>query len=390
MLHEARRFIVAVLLASSLLASCGGGDGTGPEPLPVPPAPSAGTVGDGRLAELADWARATQDVPAMAVVLVRNGQVAESAAVGMRSTNASVAVTLSDRWHLGSMTKAMTATLAAVLVEDGLIEWETSAQQVWPEAVAQIHTDFRDVTLRQLLAHTSGMKRDSGSGSSQGTIEARRRAWALDLLREAPQFQSGEFHYSNVGYMVAGAMLEARGGASWETMLAERVWAPLGMTQTGFGAPGTRGQLDQPLGHRSLARGFSPVEPDSSDANIDAAAGPAGNVHTTLEDYARFMLAHIDGARGTPSLLAAESFRVLHEPVAGGFALGWETGNSFRTLNVPGIGHTGTIGVWFSLVWLAPTLDTGLMIAVNGGGDRALAAIQEMDLLMRERVVASR
>jgi hypothetical protein len=79
---RAKRLAIAIVVTSLWLAACGGGDGNGPQPLPIPPAPSAGVVGDGRLAELADWARNTQGAPAMAVVLVRSGQIAESAAVG--------------------------------------------------------------------------------------------------------------------------------------------------------------------------------------------------------------------------------------------------------------------------------------------------------------------
>lgn len=393
MFQGVKRLATALVVASLWLVACGGGDGDGPDPLPIPPAPAAGTVGDGRLAELADWARATQNAPAMAVILVRNGQVAESAAVGKRSADSSVAVTTADGWHMGSLTKAMTATLAGVLVEDGVIDWDTTPLEVWPEFADQLHADYRSVTLRQFLSHTSGMKRDDGFGPAQddapGSLTEKRHRWAVHLLGQGAEFRSGEFHYSNVGYMVAGAMLEVRGGGAWESLLTDRVLVPLGMTHTGFGAPGTPGQIDQPLGHRSLSSGFSPVDPGSSDANIPAAVGPAGSVHTTLDDYARFMLAHIDGARGTANLLGVESYRVLHEAQSGGYSLGWGTASSLRTLNAPGFQHTGSTGLWFSLVWLAPTLDAGLMIAVNGGGDRALAAIEQMDALMRQRVVAN-
>ena len=384
---------LAIAIVALWLTSCVGGDGNGPDPLPIPPAPSAGVVGDGRLAELADWARGTQDAPAMAVVLVRSGQVAESAAVGKRSADSSVAVTTADRWHMGSLTKAMTGTLAGVLVEAGVIDWDTTPQEVWPESPVELHADFRNITLRHFLSHTSGLKRDDQFGAAQddapGTLIEKRRQWAAHLLGQAAQFSADEVHYSNVGYMVAAAMLEARGGAPWETLLIDRVFAPLGMTHSGFGAPGTAGQMDQPRGHRSRASGFSPVDPGSPGSNVPAAAGPAGTVHTTLGDYARFMIANINGARGTPNVLGVESLRVLHEAPAGGYSLGWGAVPSLQTLDAPGFENTGSIGLWFSRVWLAPTLDTGVMIVVNGGGDRGLAAMEQMDLLMRQRVVAS-
>src|SRR5688572_3991477 len=114
----------SVMLLVVALAACGGGgDGSGPAPLPTTTAPAAGTLGDGRLNELIEWARASQNAPALAAVVIRHGQVVERGAVGLRSTDATVRVTTADQWHIGSITKSMTATLAALLVEDGLITW---------------------------------------------------------------------------------------------------------------------------------------------------------------------------------------------------------------------------------------------------------------------------
>ena len=385
---------LTILLARGCTA-CGGdgGGGAGPSPLPISAAPSAGTIGDGRLAEITEWALDSQDVPAMAVLLVRNGQVLERAAVGRRSASKDVLVTTEDRWHLGSMTKAMTATLAAVLVEDGLITWDSTPTDVWPELAGNVHAGFRGATLRQFLSHTSGMKRDDeyapGSDRAAGTLIDKRRAWAEHLLQEAPQFAAGTFSYSNVGYLVAGAMLETRGGSSWETLLTTRVFAPLGMVQSGFGAPGTPGMLDQPLGHWSQRTGFAPIDPGSSDANIPAALGPAGNAHSTLDDYARFMIAHLAGASGVPGLVSEESFATLHSEVAPNSGLGWGVTPALQTLDIAGLTHTGSTGRWFSLVWLAPSLDMGLVIVANGGGDRAIAAIEALDSRIRARVIAT-
>jgi CubicO group peptidase (beta-lactamase class C family) len=389
-----RLFLAAA--ACAWLSACGGGGGDGsgnPEPLPVPPAPAAGVIGDGRLPELIEWARASQNAPALAVVMVRRGQIAEIGAAGRRSADNTISVTNGDRWQIGSMTKAMTATLAAILVEDGSITWETTPVDVWPELANTIHPAFRNVTLRQFLSHTSGMKRDDDFGpaadSAAGTPMQKRRAWAEHLLTRAPEGTAGVMSYSNVGYMVAGAMIETRAGSPWETSLTTRVFAPLGMTRTGFGAPGTPGAIDEPLGHFSRNGGFDPISPGSAEANIPAAVGPAGNVHTTLEDYARFMQAHIAGARGIPGLLTADSFQTLQRPVASNYALGWGHTDNFPALGVPGVSHSGSTGRWFSVVWLAPSLDAGVMVVTNGGGDRGSAAVEALEGLMARRLAAT-
>ena len=376
------------------LTACGGGGGgiAGPAPLPTPTAPAPGVVGDGRLPELLEWARASQNAPALAVVVVRRGQIAELGAVGLRSANNSIQVTTADRWQIASMTKAMTATLAAILVEDGLISWDTTPVEVWPELTSSVHPGFRNATLRQFLSHSAGMKRDDEYGpaenSAPGSLMEKRRAWSGKLLARAPDFTPGTWNYSNVGYMVAGAMLETRAAMSYETALTTRVFAPLGMARSGFGAPGTSGAFDEPLGHWSRPSGFEPIPPGSVDADIPGAVGPAGNVHTTLEDYAHFMQAHIAGARGVGGLLPAESFQTLQRAVVDTYALGWNT-QTFPLLGVPGVAHGGSTGRWFSLVWLAPSLDEGLMVVTNGGGDRGKAVVQTIEALMAQRIAAT-
>jgi len=380
------------LLACVLTACGGGGDGSGPAPLPVPTAPAAGTLGDGRLSELIEWARASQGAPAMGAIVIRDGQVAERAAVGLRSADGGAGVTTADQWHMGSITKSMTATLAAQLVEDGLIDWDTTPLEVWPELAGEIHADFRNATLRQFLSHTSGLKRDddwSGAfDSAPGTLPQKRHEWAARLLSRSAEFSNGTWSYSNMGYMVAGAMLETRGNVAWETLLITRVFMPLGMTHSGFGAPGTRGALDQPLGHRSTAGGFEPFEPGPG-ADNPQAMGPAGTVHTTLDDFVLYLQAHLDGERGIPGLLTAESFATLHVPVASGYALGWSVEGSLSPLGAGGFIHNGSNLRWFAVTWFSPQKNCGLLIVVNGGGERAFAAMSALDNLLRARVAAS-
>jgi CubicO group peptidase (beta-lactamase class C family) len=383
---------VAAWLVWSTLAACGGDGGSGPPPKKAPPPPPVGTLGDARLGALLDWARDSQDVPAVGVVVVRHGEVAELGVTGTRSAHGKIPVTTDDQWHLGSLTKSMTATLAALLVEDGVIHWDTTPLEVWPELAGTVNAGFRDITLRQFLSHTSGMKRDDDwSGAGDGgakPVEQKRRDWAARLLSGEPATTAGQFSYSNVGYVVAGAMLETRAGAAWETLLATRVFAPLGMTRSGFGAPGTRGREDQPLGHLSTPRGFVPFEPGRNSDNREA-IGPAGTVHVSLEDFARYLQIHLAGAQGSAGLLSLESFNTLHTSVAPGYALGWSTRDALPPLQAGGFLHTGSNLRWLAITWFAPSLDTGVLLVSNGGGDRAFAALAALDVAMRERVGAS-
>src|SRR3954465_1625975 len=111
----------AAEILSVALFGCGGAnsDHRGPTAMPTPVAPAAGKIGDARLNELLEWARASQNAPAMGAIVIRHGQVAERGVVGLRSAGGAVSAGIDDQWMLGSLTKSMTATLAATQVEDG-------------------------------------------------------------------------------------------------------------------------------------------------------------------------------------------------------------------------------------------------------------------------------
>ena len=398
-----RNWIVCAFIAF-LLTACGGGsngsnDGTTPPVATDPslnagPQPLAGTFGDGRLVELVEWSRASHGVPGMGVVIVQQGAIAEMAASGLRSVNDSEAITTGDQWHLGSLTKAITATLAGVLVELSVIEWETRPLDVWPELAQTIHPSLRNVTLRNLLSHTSGVRRVNSApsqygDSAVGTVREKRKAMTFDLLSEFPIGPVGEENYSNGGYIVAGAMLEERMSLDWETLVQDYVFAPLGMTESGFGAPIGDGILDQPLGHWSEGVNYLAVQP-GPDADNPAVFGPAGTVHATMADYAKFMIAHIDGARGNGGIVTAELFDALHSPVVGGSALGWGVRQSDADAELIELVHAGSNLRWYSFVRLVPDLNVGVLYVVNAGGEFSSSAVNRLDALLEERFENSR
>ena len=143
MRHTTIRNAFFATFVLAMLAACGGGGGGGsggssgggtPPPPPPPPVMLApGTLGDGRMTELVEAIRARYDLPAFAAVIVDEGQIVDMGASGLRSLTNDAAVSTSDQWHIGSITKAMTATLAAILVEQSLISWDTTPLDIWPE-----------------------------------------------------------------------------------------------------------------------------------------------------------------------------------------------------------------------------------------------------------------
>jgi CubicO group peptidase (beta-lactamase class C family) len=333
----------------------------------------AGSAGDGNLNGALERIRNDQGLPALAAVLIRSGKIVETGAVGVRAVGSPKPVTIHDRWHLGSNTKSMTATLAAALVEEGTIDWDTTIAEVFPDVAERIRPEYADVRLDELLSQTAGLRErvplpSYATWESTMPLPEQRRQWAAELLSLAPEVSRGTHRYSNANYVVAGAMLEAVTGEQWEDLMQRKILNPLGMASTGFGAPGTNSEEpDEPRGHQRVQGEFHPLPPDSR-ADNPPAVGPAGTVHTTLADFARYMAAHLAGARGEGELVSAETFDKLHSPAPGThYALGWSVAKHSRAGGRV-LSHNGSNRMWYATMWIAPERDFAILTVTNAGG----------------------
>lgn len=336
--------------------------------------------------------RAKYKLPALAGAIVHLDGSSEVGAVGLRRLRGSERITVNDQWHLGSNTKAMTATLVAQLVEEGKLRWDMTLGEVFPELAEKMHPDFRAVTLEQLLAHRAGLPHDAPDAlwervrKQPGTPMEQRRALVAEMFRSAPVTQPGTaFAYSNVGYWTAGAMIERVTGQAWETLIQERLFKPLGITSGGFGPPGDAALVDQPWGHAAGWLSVRPMPPGPG-ADNPPMLGPAGTVHMTLQDYAKFVALHLRGARGDTPLLKQESFRKLHTPVGTDpMALGWMV--TERPWGGTVLNHAGSNTLWYLVVWAAPEKGFAVVTATNQGGMVAQKATDEAAWALIQRVL---
>lgn len=354
---------------------------TSPPPREATPSPQPVASLD----ELLEAIRAQHELPALAAAVVHHDEVVARGAVGLRALGSDERVTVDDLWHIGSCTKAITATLLSILVEDGTLSWQTTIGEVFPDVAQQIRPEYLGVTVEQLLRHRSGLPSDrrpdpairSQMRSFPGTIRDQRRRAAVLVLQQEPAAAPGtSSSYSNYGYLVAGAMAEQATGRSWEELVRARIFDPLGMTTAGFGAPGVVDAVTQPRGHR---RGV-PVEPGPLADNAPV-IGPAGTVHLSLADWGKFAALHLAGLRGEGGLLQPASFRKLHTALPGeDVALGWGVddwpGGIGRLLT-----HAGSNGAWFARIVLSPTRDLAIMVTTNVSGPGAQQAADDVVLM---------
>jgi len=321
----------------------------------------------------------------LAGAIVTSDRLVAVGAAGTRAQGSLVPVTIHDKWHLGSITKSMTSTLAAILVEEGALEWTTTLAAAFP-AFPDIHPDLRPVPIEPILAHRGGFTNEIGQFSTwtqmlnnTDPLPVQRSAFALEVLATAPEFTPlHTYHYSNVGYMIAGAALEAATGQQWEALIHTRLFAPLGMDNTSFGAPGVPGAMDQPRGHLGQGTGRLALEPGDPRADNPPGLGPAGTVHATMQDLGRYIAMHLTGEQGRADLLQPESIQRLHTPAKGfSYASGWVVTNR-EWAGGRALAHSGSNLRWYAVVWMAPERDFAVMVATNQGGETAFEATDEV------------
>jgi CubicO group peptidase (beta-lactamase class C family) len=264
-------------------------------------------------------------------------------------------------------------------VEQGKLQWSTTIADTFPQLVDKIHPDYRAVTLEQLLMHRSGLPEDREPDtvlwpkicSLTGPLKEQRRALVELVLQQKPAAPPGtKFQYSNYGYTIAGAMCEQVTGQAWEDLMRELLFQPLGMAKAGFGPPGRAEAVDEPWGHVLRGLKWQPLAPDS-EADNPPVIGPAGTVHCSISDWARYAAFHLRAQLGDNKLLKPKTLQKLHTALPGeDYAFGWLVaerdwaGGKVLT-------HGGSNSFWFAVIWLAPERDSAFLAATNVGNDSA-------------------
>ena len=343
-------------------------------------------------------------IPGAAAVVLYGDRIVAEGVAGVRKKGNDAPITLNDQFEICSCTKAMTATLVAMLIEDGKLSWDSTLGEIFGDTVTNMNSAWKSVTLQQLLAHRAGLIGNhlfqfSTSVAFSRNLAAQRRSFAGNLLSHAPDLPPGtKAIYTNVDYLIVAAALEITTGRTWEDLMQERLFRPLGITTAGFGPPGTPGRVDQPWGHGPRRLLYWPLpgatdvpsDPGSIGADYPRAAAPAGLVHMSVLDWARFVAWQLRGDPANPhreaTLLQLNSFARLHAPDTGeifmfpsdlkpvpnhGYTAGWFTTTAAWAKGPrPGdtgrvICHQGDNELWDCGVWVAPEIDFAVLVAFN-------------------------
>lgn len=336
--------------------------------------------------------RRSHDIPSLGVAKIANG-VLTAETTGYRKWDSNAIVTKDDKWHLGSLTKSMTATLLSILIKDGLLRWDTHVKDAVAPGI-KVHDDYRDVTLDMLTTHTSGINqsaqnsikfmermRNLDSHPMQGRIE-----WAKQCLSLPAVHRPGtQFNYSNTGYIILGHIMEHATNKSWEDLMMEKVWQPLGMDGCGFGAAhgSNPDVIEQPWPHKLLDDSVvDAVDPLDRYADNPKALGPAGTVHCTLDAWSKFLVFHMRGhnGRNIPIALPQLFFIKLHTAYLNDYTYGgwfatqrdWADRGRNLVLN-----HVGTNLKNYAVAWL-DVEDEKAYVAVSNAAEPPLEGVRPL------------
>lgn len=351
------------------------------------------------LADFVNDARVTQKLPGLAIIVVHSDGPPQVFVSGERRIGKGDPITPADRMHLGSNTKAITATVIGALVEQGRTTFDTTIGETFPELVPTMRPAYRGVTVRQLLSHAGGIQpyRKRGSLhwtlSLKGTQTDQQRTFIEHVLAEKPRFEPGAKHdYSNAGAAIAGAMAERIAGRSYRQLVEDLVFAPLG-GHAAFGNPGLDAAL-QPWGHvRMLFGKVTEVAPADEHYTTPPVIESAAGVSLSLENYGRFLQLHLRGLRGRDDGLKAATIQELHKTVLpADTALGWAMGWVIITANgIESHQHAGSIGAYIAQATILSSRDLAFAIMTNiGGGKDIEEALANLGPLIAARAAGSR
>jgi CubicO group peptidase (beta-lactamase class C family) len=336
-------------------------------------------------------------VPGMAVAIVENDRVTLAQGFGTRALGGSEPVDADTIFPTGSTGKAVTVAALAVLVDQGKIGWDDKVTDRLPGFQMYDPWVTREMTIRDLLVHRSGLGLGEGDllmvpRTNLSRAESVRR---LRYLKPATSFRSG-YAYDNVLYMVAGQLIEAVSGETWEKFVAERVLKPAGMLHSTSDGEARFAAADRAQPHARMSGGLRGI---GEQARLDERdelgrnAAPAGGLAVSANDMARWLMIQLDhgalpGGQGRlfseaahdemwrPTVL--QPTRALPEdlaatvPLFNTYALGWDVCD-YRGVKL--VWHGGAVFGFQTVVVLVPDRHVGFSIEINSEDGQILLGL---------------
>ncbi len=328
------------------------------------------------------------EVPGIAVAIVKDGKLVLAKGYGVRTLGDPAAVDAHTLFGIASNTKAFTATALAILVEEGNLRWDAPVIDYLPWF--QMYDPFvtREMTIRDLLVHRSGLGLGAGDllWWPTSTYDRKEIARRLRCIKPATSFRTA-YAYDNVLYSVAGEVIEAVSGQTWEDFVTSRILARVGMRESNVRHSAAAAGANVATPHASIGGHVRPIAPFTSD-NVN----PAGGINTSATDIAKWLMVQLDSGKladGTRLFSPRTTFelwtivtpyrvsRLAPELSAlqasfAGYGLGFEM-RDYRGHKI--VSHTGGLPGYVSRVTMVPNERLGIAVFTNQEATEAFQAI---------------
>ena len=325
------------------------------------------------LTYLIDEELARFKVPGAAVAVINGDEIALSRGFGQRDGDLRLPVTEHTLFPIGSTTKAFTSAVVGTLVDEGSLAWDRPIREYLPGFELSDPIAARELTVRDMLSHRSGLPRHDmlmlmygGGGLSRADLVER-----LRYLEFNKGFRA-EWQYNNLLYMAVGHLIEVVTGVTWEDAVQQRVLDPLDMTETNFSLVELQKSDDHSLGYSEQNGSVVPVPFRSIEI-----IGPAGSINSSISDMCKWLRANIGrGDSEGGSIVSQEALKEIRAPAIVlpgdaipwdevnlvGYALGWLV-EDFRGHRL--VWHNGGVDGFKTIISFIPSADVGVVVLSN-------------------------
>lgn len=312
-------------------------------------------------------------VPGFSYGVMKDGVVLTKGGYGKRDIEKNFPATPETLYGIASCSKSFTSCLLAMLVDDGLLDYDTPIRHYIPEFALYDPFATEQVTLRDMLSHRTGLGGHDGMWPDP-TITNREFMMRLRYLKPSAPFRT-KTQYSNTIYSLLGHIAEEVTGDTWENLIRKRIFEPLGMDSSLLSAHEMYKQPNHAQGYWNWEDGRGPVAVDPWEMDV---AGPACGVVSNIDDMFKWITLHMnEGEYNGKRLVSEKNMREMHSAQAlmhmfpwrfpevetdGSYGMAWfiqyYRGRKF-------VWHTGEIEGFCTLEGFLPDEKIGIMLAMN-------------------------
>ena len=310
-------------------------------------------------------------IPGLAVAIVQNGRVLSARGYGVTDARNGEPVDAHTVFRLASLSKSFAGTVTGMLVNDGVLRWDSRLTDYVPDFRLSMPNAAQQVTVADLLSHRVGLTHNAYDRDLEGNADF--HALTVKMASAPMTCAPGQcYAYQNVAFSLVGDVVFAASGSFYEQEVQRRLFKPLGMNDASLGLAGIESSPHWARPHVRSRNGWVSVNPKPTYYRLPPAAG----VNASISDMAQWLLAHT-GHR--PDVLPAPLLATLHAPVvstpgemrsgwrrdrlnAASYALGWRV---FDYAGEEVVFHAGAVQGYRGLTALLPGRDLGIAILWN-------------------------